>query len=58
MKRLLCFILILTMLSGCSVRKLNDEPLTQSAPLDRRTGVVIASGYDIVTLDPHEATDT
>ena len=58
MKRLLCFILIFTMLSGCSVRKLNDEPLTQSAPLDRRTGIVIASGYDIVTLDPHEATDT
>ncbi len=58
MKRLLCFILIFTMLSGCSVRRLSDEPLTHSAPLDRRTGVVIASGYDIVTLDPHEATDT
>lgn len=47
-----------TLLTGCTAKSIETEPLTQGMPLDTRTDIVIASGYDIVTLDPHEASDT
>ncbi len=59
MKRLFSLILIMaTLLTGCTAKSIETEPLTQGIPLDTRTDIVIASGYDIVTLDPHEASDT
>jgi len=59
MKRLFSLILIMaTLLTGCTAKSIETEPLTQGMPLDTRTDIVIASGYDIVTLDPHEASDT
>lgn len=59
MKRIFSLILIMVLtLSGCSVERIDDKPLAESIPLDTRTDIVIASGNDIVTLDPHEASDT